>query len=44
MSSFIVRVGDQAETFLMGQKLPWAHMLYTSNSVIDSAIDHLDLA
>lgn len=44
MSSFILRVRDQAETFLMGQTMPWAHMLYTSNSIIDSAIDHLDLA
>lgn len=44
MSRFNVRVIDQTETFLMGQKMPWALMLHTSNPVIDSAIDHLDLA
>lgn len=43
MSSSIIRVIHQAETFLMGQ-MPWAHMLHTSNSIIASAIDHLDLA
>lgn len=34
MSSFIVGVMDQTKTCLMGQRMPWAHMLLTSNSII----------
>lgn len=44
MPSLIAGVIDGTETFLMGQRMPWAHMLHTSNSIIDSVIDHLDLA